>query len=171
MKTLQQQIFCSLVFLTCLLAASLVQAATFDMVFFDNARNVVGKGQFSTDPNRQICVEASFGGNCDIASIPGQIGQLQYDHGLVVDRKNPVTAFEADIQGQGHYEQMSKMWWADEGQLPGYQFLNRNGTGLSSGEWFFGDESSLTGLLLDIEEATDKSGAGSWRLSNLREGT
>ncbi len=96
MKTKQQYIYQILVFVSCLFAASWAQAATFDMVFFDNANKVVGNGQFTTDPNKIYTFTSDD--NPAIHACLGN-GQTLRECGLEYDFNNLLTKFSATIQG------------------------------------------------------------------------
>jgi hypothetical protein len=64
MKANHQKTVRKLLFLICLLAVSWVQAATYQLTFFDGNKKVVGNGQFTTDPNKELCIVVGSNGNC-----------------------------------------------------------------------------------------------------------
>lgn len=159
MKARQQKIHWILMFLSCLLAASWAQAATFNLVFFDNDRNVVGKGQFSfVERSVQICLE-SPGGGC----APGFPGTL-----ITVD--NPLASFTAVVNSQTFQPSNRSSWWASGSQSPGYVDSGRSGDFASNGLWRHVSSSVLgLGIFLNFNAANENSGNGSWeiRLRNL----
>lgn len=166
MKTKHQRIYRTLVFLSYLLAAPWVQAAMFSLNFFDQNNTKVGQGQFAIDFNSKVCVEVIFGlGNCqNNPSVPDAFGKTQYDYGWVVDKKNPLTGFEANLQGVNWgFEVGGQAWWAAEGQPAGYLYSYRV-PDLREGVWeLFADRFSPQKYLgLFIENATSTSGSGTW---------
>ncbi len=129
--------------------------ALYDLYFYDDSNQLVGRGNFHLDTTQAVCVEVAARDDC-------------LDEGSSLRKGLYVTSlvdhFVANVHGYDwHLHNPGLTWWTDGQQKPGQQRIYRGSLYGSTPSWCFGDIQGMSASLsFTIATSTLNRGSGRW---------